>query len=109
MNVPWCVEADSVQLHPSRRLRRVAKRSPEQSRTRFERQNDWTADCLVGAHGLMQVGANSQGSWTSNGYSKSTSGGAVAFVYVDPTGRPLPPRYAPRILIQPGALPNPAP
>ncbi len=65
--------------------------------------------CLVGAHGLMQVGANSQGSWTSNGYSKSTSGGAVAFVYVDPTGRPLPPPYAPRVLIQPGALPNPAP
>ena len=65
--------------------------------------------CLVGAHGLMQVGANSQGSWTNNGYSKSTSGGAVAFVYVDPAGRPLPPPNAPRIVIQQGAYPNPAP
>ena len=65
--------------------------------------------CLVGAHGLMQVGANSQGVWTGDGYSKSTSGGAVAFIYVDPQGRPLPPPNAPRIVIQPGAYPNQAP
>lgn len=65
--------------------------------------------CLVGAHGLMQVGANSQGIWTGDGYSKSTSGGAVAFIYVDPQGRPLAPPNAPRIIIQPGAYPNPAP
>ncbi len=65
--------------------------------------------CLVGAHGLLQVGANSQGSWTGNGYSKSTSGGAVAFIYVDPAGRPLPPPNAPRVLIQQGAFANPAP
>jgi hypothetical protein len=64
--------------------------------------------CLAGAHGLMQVGANSQGTWTGNGYSKSTSGGAVAFIYVDPAGRPLPPPNAPRLVIQPGAYPNPA-
>jgi hypothetical protein len=65
--------------------------------------------CLVGAHGLMQVGANSQGTWTGNGYSKSTSGGAVAFIYVDPAGRPLAPPNAPRVLIQPGAFPTPPP
>jgi hypothetical protein len=65
--------------------------------------------CRVGAHGLMQVGANSQGTWTGNGYSKSTSGGAVAFVYVDPWGRPLPPPNAPRLVIQPGAYAGPAP
>ena len=64
--------------------------------------------CMVGAHGLMQVGANSQGSWNNQGYSKSTSGGAVAFVYVDPQGRPLAPPHAPRIIIQPGADANPA-
>jgi len=63
--------------------------------------------CAVGAHGLMNVGANSQGTWTGNGYSKSTSGGSVAFVYVDPAGRPLPPPNAPRVIIQPGAYPNP--
>jgi hypothetical protein len=65
--------------------------------------------CRVGAHGLMQVGANSQGVWTGNGYSKSTSGGAVAFIYVDPAGHPLPPPNAPRVVIQQGAYPNPAP
>lgn len=63
--------------------------------------------CRRGAHGLMQMGANSQGVWTGNGYSKSTSGNAVAFVYVDPAGRPLAPPGAPRIVIQPGAYPNP--
>src|ERR1043165_1152788 len=39
--------------------------------------------CSVGAHGLLQVEAQSEGSWTHNGYSKSTTGAAVAFVYVD--------------------------
>jgi hypothetical protein len=64
--------------------------------------------CLVGAHGLMKVDASSQGVWNGDGISKSTSGGAVAFVYVDPQGRPLSPPTAPRIIIQPGAYPNPA-
>lgn len=59
--------------------------------------------CRVGAHGLMQVGANSQGTWNNQGYSKSTSGGATAFIYVDPSGRPLPPPNAPRLVIQQGA------
>ena len=31
--------------------------------------------CMVGAHGLMKVDANSQGVWTGDGYSKSTTGG----------------------------------
>jgi hypothetical protein len=65
--------------------------------------------CRRGAHGLLQVAANSQGVWTGNGYSKSTSGGAVAFIYVDPTGQPLPPPNAPRIVIQQGAYPQSQP
>jgi hypothetical protein len=64
--------------------------------------------CLVGAHGLLKVGSNSQGVWTRDGYSKSTTGGAVAFIYVDPQGRPLAPPNAPRIIIQQGAYANPA-
>ena len=63
--------------------------------------------CAVGAHGLLNVGANSQGVWTGNGYSKSTTGGAVAFIYVDPAGRPLPPPNAPRTIIQQGAYASP--
>jgi hypothetical protein len=65
--------------------------------------------CLVGAHGLMKVDASSQGSWTNNGYSKSTSGGSIAFVYVDQYGRPLPPPNAPRVIIQQGAYATPQP
>ena len=65
--------------------------------------------CLVGAHGLLQVGANSQGVWTNDGYSRSTSGGAVAFIYVDPAGNPLPAPNAPRVVIQPGAYAQPTP
>lgn len=65
--------------------------------------------CQVGAHGLLNMDANSHGSWTSDGYSKSTTGGAVAFVYVDQAGRPLPPPNAPAVLIQRGAYAAPAP
>jgi hypothetical protein len=65
--------------------------------------------CRQGAHGIMQVGAASQGIYTrQGGYSKSTSGDAVAFIYVDSTGRPLPPPTAPHVVIQPGAYSNPA-
>lgn len=63
--------------------------------------------CAVGAHGLLNVGANSQGVWTGNGYSKSTTGGAVAFIYVDPAGRPLPPPNEPRTIIQQGTFASP--
>jgi hypothetical protein len=68
--------------------------------------------CRVGAHGLLKMEANSHGVWTNNGYSKSTTGGAVAFIYVDPSGRPLPPPNGPRVVIQPGhfaSQPAPAP
>jgi len=65
--------------------------------------------CRVGAHGLMHAGAQSQGSWTGNGYSKSTTGEAVAFVYVDAYGRPMPPPTAARPMIHPGAYPLPPP
>jgi len=60
--------------------------------------------CEVGAHGLMQAGAASQGTWTGNGYSRSTTGSAVAFVYVDQAGRPLPPPRGPQTVIHPGSL-----
>jgi len=65
--------------------------------------------CEQGAHGLMQAGAASQGTWTSDGYSRSTTGSAVAFVYVDEAGRPLPPPRGPRTVIHPGSLGTPPP
>jgi hypothetical protein len=46
--------------------------------------------CAVGAHGLMSVAANSELIRVRKGHWKSTTGGAVAFVYVDAFGRPLP-------------------
>lgn len=66
--------------------------------------------CQAGAHGLLHAGAESQGTWTGNGYSKSTTGAAVVFVYVDAAGNPLPPPTGPRLVIHPGsAMPPPAP
>jgi hypothetical protein len=47
--------------------------------------------CVVGAHGLMNVAAQSELIRVRKGYRKTTMGSAVAFVYVDPSGRPLPP------------------
>jgi hypothetical protein len=47
--------------------------------------------CAVGAHGLMSVAANSELIRVRKGYRKSTTGSAVAFIYVDASGRPLPP------------------
>ena len=64
--------------------------------------------CQVGAHGLLKADAQSEGTWTGNGYSKSTTGAALAFVYVDPYGRPLPPPTGPRLMIHPGAYSVPA-
>jgi hypothetical protein len=65
--------------------------------------------CRVGAHGLMQAGSQSVGVWNNNGYSKSTTGEALAFVYVDAAGRPLPPPNGPRTVIHPGSLGVPPP
>jgi hypothetical protein len=47
--------------------------------------------CAVGAHGLMHVGTDTQLIRVGKGYWKRTWGNAVVFVYVDPSGRPLPP------------------
>jgi len=65
--------------------------------------------CFVGAHGLLQVDSQSHGVWTQNGYSKSTTGAAVAFVYVDEAGRPLPPPSSAHPVIHPGAYAAPPP
>ena len=68
----------------------------------------WSRLAIRAAHGLLEVGSASNGVWTSDGYSKSTTGGAVAFVYVDPSGRPLAPPTGPRVMIQ-GQVAYPAP
>ena len=47
--------------------------------------------CLVGAHGLMNVAANSELIRVRKGHRKRTMGSALAFIYVDASGRPLPP------------------
>ena len=47
--------------------------------------------CTVGAHGVMNAAANSQLVRVGKGHWKSTTGSAVAFVYVDASGRPLQP------------------
>jgi hypothetical protein len=65
--------------------------------------------CRVGAHGLLQIDSQSHGVWTKDGYSKSTTGAAVAFVYVDEAGRPLPPPSASRPVVHPGAYAAPPP
>ena len=65
--------------------------------------------CSAGAHGLIQPDSQAQGVWTQNGYSKSTTGTAVAFVYVDPSGRALPPPTGPRLIIHPGGVSGPTP
>lgn len=64
--------------------------------------------CRAGAHGILQPNSQSQGSWTKDGYSKSTTGAAVAFVYVDSSGRPLPPPSGAHVIIHPGAYAAPA-
>lgn len=56
--------------------------------------------CVAGAHGLMSVVATSHRPWPRKGM-WSTTGAAMAFIYVDAFGRPLPPP-GPRVLIQPG-------
>lgn len=79
----------------------------ENSQVAMERMQEEA--CRAGAHGILQPNAQSQGSWTKDGYSRSTTGAAVAFVYVDPSGRPLPPPRGPHVIIHPGAAAAPAP
>lgn len=62
--------------------------------------------CAVGAHGLMNVVADSQLVGVGKERWKRTDGGAVAFIQVDAYGRPLPPPDSPRDVIPPGAYPS---
>ena len=59
--------------------------------------------CAGGAHGLMNVDVNSQRVRVGKGYWKSTTASAIAFIYVDASGRPLPAPSGPGAAIQPGS------
>jgi hypothetical protein len=63
--------------------------------------------CTAGAHGLMNVAVSQEMVRVGRGYWKSTKGGAMAFVYVDAAGRPLPP--PPDAPAKSGAAPPPPP
>jgi hypothetical protein len=65
--------------------------------------------CLQGAHGLLAPSTQGGTSPYGNNQGNRTTASAVAFVYVDPAGRPLPPPLHPTVLIQPGAYPAPTP
>jgi hypothetical protein len=54
--------------------------------------------CVAGAHGLMYVTVETQRPWGAKGW-KSTQAAAVAFAYVDASGRVLPPPSGPRVEI----------
>lgn len=47
--------------------------------------------CAVGAHVIFDVNAETSGKWDDDGLSRSTTGSALAAVYVDEDGYPLPP------------------
>jgi hypothetical protein len=47
--------------------------------------------CAEGAHVIFDVQAATSGSWDDDGFSRSTTGSALAAVYVDEDGYPLPP------------------
>jgi hypothetical protein len=47
--------------------------------------------CAVGAHVIFDVKAATSGSWDDDGFPRSTTGSALAAVYVDEDGHPLPP------------------
>ncbi len=72
--------------------------------------------CEVGADGLMNVAVTTRFIWTGRGYWKHTTGEALAFIYVDASGRPLPPLADAPLLRQVGpsrsvvspAIPRPA-
>lgn len=53
--------------------------------------------CLAGAHGLMSVAVHTDRP-IGKGW-RHTNASAVAFVYVDPSGRVLPPPDGPRVAI----------
>jgi hypothetical protein len=64
--------------------------------------------CRAGAHGLLQVSSNTQGHFTDRSFSKSSSGGAVAFIYVDANGQALPPPTRATLIIHQGAAAGPS-
>lgn len=47
--------------------------------------------CAVGAHVIFDVNAATSGKWDDDGFSRSSTGSALAAVYVDENGYPLPP------------------
>jgi hypothetical protein len=47
--------------------------------------------CTVGAHVIFAVTAATNGRMSDDGYSTSTTGSALAAVYVDENGHPMPP------------------
>jgi hypothetical protein len=58
--------------------------------------------CAIGAHGLMNIAASTERVGVGRGRWMNTRGSALAFVYVDASGRPLPPPDGPRDAIGPG-------
>jgi hypothetical protein len=54
--------------------------------------------CVAGAHGLMSVTVQTHRPWGGKGW-KRTQAAAVAFAYVDGSGRVLPPPSGPRVEI----------
>jgi len=59
--------------------------------------------CMSGAHGLMQISAQTRSDWCDGTYTLIAEGWAMAFVYVDAFGRPLPPGAAPVAVAVPAA------
>ena len=47
--------------------------------------------CAEGAHAIFNVSAETSGRWDDDGFSRSTTGSALAAVYVDEDGNLLPP------------------
>jgi hypothetical protein len=54
----------------------------------------WMGRGTVGAHVIFAVTAATNGRMSDDGYSTSTTGSALAAVYVDENGRPIPPPRA---------------
>ena len=62
--------------------------------------------CMSGAHGLMQITAQTRSDWCDGTYTLIAEGWAMAFVYVDAFGRPLPAHVAAPVAIAVPAAPR---
>lgn len=62
--------------------------------------------CMSGAHGLMQISAQTRADWCDGTYTSVAEGWAMAFVYVDAFGRPLPAPGGGPIAVAPPAAPR---